>query len=171
MGYGLDGATPDVDDIPFDFDDDIEEERVEEEESSGAELENGNGHTDYAMRRRSSTYSRSSIHARLLRTTSDGTHTSIRGHGRLSQKLHMVNEDLTIVIAGFRTSRVGYALYIMLCVSTFGLAFLLLRWLPRWLVRMIGQPSPLGESQWVVLEVNQLSKLAARSPGKQLTKH
>lgn len=153
MGYGLDGATPDVDDIPFDFEDDLEDGHVEEEESSGAELENGNGRTDYAMRRRSSTYSRSSVHARLLRTTSDGTQTSTRGHGRLSQKLHMVNEDLTIVIAGFRTSSVGYALYILLCVSTFGLAFLLLRWLPRWLVRMIGQPSPLGESQWVVLEV------------------
>ncbi|KAJ1329421.1 cation-transporting P-type ATPase 13A2 [Microdochium nivale] len=159
MGYGLDGATPDVDDIPFDFEDDLEDGHVEEEESSGAELENGNGRTDYAMRRRSSTYSRSSVHARLLRTTSDGTQTSTRGHGRLSQKLHMVNEDLTIVIAGFRTSSVGYALYILLCVSTFGLAFLLLRWLPRWLVRMIGQPSPLGESQWVVLE-NQWGEMS-----------
>lgn len=156
MGYGFDGATPDVDDIPFDLEADFDEQPVEEEESSGAELESGNGHSDYAMRRRSSTYSRSSVHARLLRTTSDGTHASIRGYGRLSQKLHMVNEDLTIVIAGFRTSPVGYILYVLLCVSTFGLAYLLLRWLPRWLVRMIGQPCPLAESQWVVLEVRPL---------------
>ncbi|KAI0472027.1 hypothetical protein GGR56DRAFT_667735 [Xylariaceae sp. FL0804] len=144
-------AVFDVDDIPF--------ELGEEDESSEAGLESENAHEDYAMRRRSSTVSRSSVHARLLRTDSARTDASTRGHGRVSQKLHMVNEDLTIVIAGFRTSRLGYAVYILLCLATLGLAYLLFRWLPRWQVKLIGQPCPLRESEWVVLE-NQWGEMA-----------
>lgn len=169
LASGEDGAggTFDIEEIPFVFEE--EDGLFEEEESSGAELENGNGDADYAMRRRSSTLSRSSVHARLLRSDSITTELSARvrtsferghkhgsGHGRVSQKLRMVNEDLTIVIAGFRTNRMRYILYLSLCVITLGLAYLLLRWLPRWLVRLIGEPSPLRESQWVVLEVGRL---------------
>ncbi|KAI1647281.1 uncharacterized protein F4817DRAFT_338035 [Daldinia loculata] len=147
--YGEDGAVPfDIDEMPLDF----EDEEEEEESSSGVDLENGNSYDDYAMRRRSSTQSRSSVHARLLRTDSGVTDASGRGYSRVSQKLHMVNEDLTIVIAGFRTSRPGYTTYVLLCVVTLGLAYLLLRWLPRWQVKLIGEPCPLHDSQWVVLE-------------------
>lgn len=71
----------------------------------------------------------------------------------------MVNEDLTIVIAGFRTSRTGYALYALLCAATLGTAYLLLRWLPRWQVKLIGAPCPLRECDWVVLE-NQWGEFA-----------
>ena len=99
------------------------------------------------------------MHARLLRTDSGHTEASARGHGRVSQKLHMVNEDLTIVIAGFRTSRIGYALYALLCAATLGTAYLLLRWLPRWQVKLIGAPCPLRECDWVVLE-NQWGEFA-----------
>ncbi|KAI1339008.1 hypothetical protein F5Y15DRAFT_89450 [Xylariaceae sp. FL0016] len=147
IAFEEDGAFPfDVDEIPFDFGDN------DEEESSGAELENGNTYDDYAMHRRSSTHSRSSVHARLLRTESGRTDISTRVQGRFSQKLLMVNEDLTIVIAGFRTSRLGYVAYILLCLTTLGLAYLLLRWLPRWQVKLIGEPCALHECQWVVLE-------------------
>ncbi|KAF3065032.1 hypothetical protein GL218_02213 [Daldinia childiae] len=145
--YGEDGAVPfDIDEMPLDF------EEEEEESSSGVDLENGDSYDDYSMRRRSSTQSRGSIHARLLRTDSGVTDASGRGYSRVSQKLHMVNEDLTIVIAGFRTSRPGYTTYVLLCVVTLGLAYLLLRWLPRWQVKLIGEPCPLHDSQWVVLE-------------------
>ncbi|KAK6952288.1 hypothetical protein Daesc_006823 [Daldinia eschscholtzii] len=129
--YGEDGAVSfDIDETVLDF----EEEEEEEESSSGVELENDTSYDDYAMRRRSSTQSRSSVHARLLRTDSGVTDASGRGYSRVSQKLHMVNEDLTIVIAGFR------------------LAYLLLRWLPRWQVKLIGQPCSLHDCEWVVLE-------------------
>lgn len=156
--YGEDGAVPfDIDEMPLDF----EDEEEEEESSSGVDLENGNSYDDYAMRRRSSTQSRSSVHARLLRTDSGVTDASGRGYSRVSQKLHMVNEDLTIVIAGFRTSRPGYTTYVLLCVVTLGLAYLLLRWLPRWQVKLIGEPCPLHDSQWVVLEVSCVGNSSA----------
>ncbi|KAI1138954.1 hypothetical protein F5Y05DRAFT_383131 [Hypoxylon sp. FL0543] len=151
--YDEDGAVPfEMDETPF-------EPEEEEEGSSEVELENGSSYEDYAMRRRSSTLSRTSVHARLLRTDSGITDASGRDHGRVSQKLHMVNEDLTIVIAGFRTSRFGYAAYILLCVATLGLAYLLLRWLPRWQVNLVGEPCPLHDCQWVVLE-NQWGEMA-----------
>ncbi|CAJ2507776.1 Uu.00g089620.m01.CDS01 [Anthostomella pinea] len=152
--YNRDGSVSfDIDEMPFDLEDD------EEQTSSGTELENGITYNDYPLNRRSSTLSRTSVHAGLLRTDSGRTDASGRGHGRISQKLHMVNEDLTIVIAGFRTSTMGYIAYVFLCAATFGLAYLLLRWLPRWQVRLIGEPCPLRESQWVVLE-NQWGEMA-----------
>ncbi|KAI1462204.1 hypothetical protein F4805DRAFT_409700 [Annulohypoxylon moriforme] len=148
-----DGAmTFDIDETPFDLDE-------EGEISSEVELENGNSHEDYALHRRSSTMSRNSVHARLLRTDSGVTDASGRGHSRVSQKLHMVNEDLTIVIAGFRTSKLGYAAYVTICVLSLGLAYLLLRWLPQWQVKLIGEPCPLHDCQWVVLE-NQWGEMA-----------
>lgn len=159
--YDEDGAvTFDIDETPF-------EPEEEEEGSSEVELENGSTYEDYAMRRRSSTLSRTSVHARLLRSESAVTDASSRGHGRVSQKLHMVNEDLTIVIAGFRTSKPGYAVYIFICVATLGLAYLLLRWLPRWQVKLVGEPCPLHDCQWVVLE-NQWGEMAILNVHTQL---
>ncbi|KAI0019616.1 hypothetical protein F4780DRAFT_745751 [Xylariomycetidae sp. FL0641] len=158
--YSQDGAVAlDIEDIPFDLE-------AEEEENPDAGLENGDAIHEYASHRRSSTLSRSSVHARLLRTDSGRTNASGRGYGRISQKLYMTNEDLTIVIAGFRTSPIGYTAYIFLCFATLGLAYLLLRWLPRWQVRLIGQPCPLRECQWVVLE-NQWGEMAVLSVDSQ----
>lgn len=73
--------------------------------------------------------------------------------GRTSQKLYILTEDLTIVIAGFSTSLVRAALYTILCVSTLGLAYLVFRWLPRWHIALVGTPTPLHQCAWVVIEV------------------
>ncbi|KAI0012819.1 hypothetical protein F4779DRAFT_566997 [Xylariaceae sp. FL0662B] len=160
--YGEDGSIPfDIDEIPFGL-----EEDNEREESLEADLEDRTSYEDYAMRRRSSTQSRGSVHARLLRSDSGVTDASTRGYGRVSQKLHMVNEDLTIVIAGFRTRKLGYAAYIFLCVATLGLAYLLLRWLPRWQVKLVGEPCSLHDCQWVVLE-NQWGEMAVLNVNSQ----
>jgi cation-transporting ATPase 13A2 len=115
------------------------------------------------IRRTSSGYSRASVHDHLLRRDSARTEGSNfdRGH-RTSQKIYIVTEDLTIVVAGFRTSTLGYALYATICVLTFGLGYLLLRWLPRWQVSLVGTPSSLRECGWVVIEVR--SSLFCPSP-------
>lgn len=107
------------------------------------------------MRRITSELSRTSAHDRLLRSDSARTEGSIHGHqGRTNQKIYIVTEDLTIVVAGFRTSTIGFAIYATICVCTLGLGYLLLRWLPRWQVRLIGTPCPLRECAWVVIEVS-----------------
>lgn len=143
----------DVDDIPFG------EDIPDEDDSTdvSADLERQAPDDDYVLHRRASTQSRgNSVHSRLLRRDSGLSAGSNFGKGRFSQKTYMVNEDLYIVIAGFRTSAVGMVIYVLLCILTFGLAWLLFRWLPRWHVKLIGKPSTLGDSDWVVIEVSRM---------------
>lgn len=71
----------------------------------------------------------------------------------------MANEDLTIAIAGFSTSYWGFAAYFLLCFMTGGIAFLVLRWLPRWYVAILGRATALQSCDWVVIE-NQWGELA-----------
>ena len=105
------------------------------------------------LRRTSSGYSRS-VHDHLLRRDSARTEGSKFDRGyRTSQKIYIVAEDLTIVVAGFRTSTLGFALYTTICVFTLGLGYLLLRWLPRWHVRIVGTPCALRDCSWSVIEV------------------
>lgn len=158
--HAQDGAVPfDIDDIPFELDHDTD---YDIDQSTDSEVDSASTQGHAMHRRRSSTQSRSSVHARLLRTDSTRTDSSGPAHGRTSQKLRIVSEDLTIVIAGFRTGSVGYIAYILLCLSTLGLAYLLLRWLPRWQVRLIGEPCPLYECHWVVLEVSPFTSSIPR---------
>ena len=131
---------------------DLEFGEVLEDDDDSADRDYDVEPDDYVLRRRSSTLSRSSVRAHLLRRDSVATERSSRVAGRSSQKLYMKNEDLTIAIAGFRTSRVGFSLYICLCVITGGLGYLLLRWLPRWYVAVVGQASNLRDCDWVVIE-------------------
>ena len=106
------------------------------------------------LRRTSSGYSRASVHDHLLRRDSARTEGSRFDRGyRTSQKIYIVTEDLTIVVAGFRTSTLGFALYTTISVLTLGLGYLLLRWLPRWHVRIVGTPCPLRDCSWSVIEV------------------
>lgn len=130
---------------------------VDDEDSADHEYQAAED--DYVLHRCSSTQSRNSVHARLLRRDSTATAASSRLDGRTSQKVYMANEDLTIAVAGFRTGTVGYPVYILLCVLSLGLAFLLFRWLPRWYVGLVGRPCPLRDCDWVVIE-NQWGELA-----------
>lgn len=125
--------------------------------------------------RRSSRLSRSSLRDPLLsshelmRTSTAG---SARG-GRTVQKIYIITEDLTIVLAGFSTSPIRAVLYGVLCLATLGMFYLLCRWLPRWRVALLGTPTPLGECSWVVIE-NQWGEIAVqdvqqRSYGKTLS--
>lgn len=153
----------------------IAEEEVEFEETNGyadedEDLESGNGNTN-GRRRKSSTYStrsRRSVDAPLLRRGSSSS-TQASGHwrgGRSTQKIYIATEDLTIVVAGFRTSMLGYALYLLLCVLTAGLGYLIFRWLPGWRIKIVGKASPLRECDWVVVE-NQWGEMAVQNIGKQ----
>ncbi|OCL09650.1 hypothetical protein AOQ84DRAFT_353930 [Glonium stellatum] len=155
----------------------VEEEAIAEEygdieefdgyAEEGDDLEEGERRS-ISRRRKSSGYSRSSPGAPLLRrrsASSTDTGDGWRG-GRISQKIYILTEDLTIVVAGFKTSVIGFTVYVTLCTITLGLAWLLFRWLPRWKVRIVGTPTPLGECDWVVIE-NQWGEFAVLSIGNQ----
>ncbi|KAK6350682.1 hypothetical protein TWF718_003867 [Orbilia javanica] len=76
----------------------------------------------------------------------------LRGPLRSNQKIYIVTEDLTIIVGGFRTSKMGSTILTVLSVLTLGLFYLMLRWMPRWRVRLIGKPCPLRDCEWVVIE-------------------
>ena len=108
---------------------------------------------EYSWSRRASVQSRASARSRLVRRDSLLSCTSGGFGPRTSQKVYIASEDLTIVIAGFRTSRPGMMFYNFSCVFSAGLAYLLLRWLPKLRIRIIGIRCPLSECDWVVVEV------------------
>src|SRR3569833_1664639 len=150
---GVDGASMEsLDDVPFEEGADDDEEHSSDQERTAAE-------NDYVLHRRASTQSRGSVHSRLLRRDSTVTEASVFGTGRFSQKIYMENEDLYIVIAGFCSSTAGLVVYIFICAATFGLGWLLLRWLPCWHFRLVGEPCALRESTWAVIE-NQWGEMA-----------
>src|SRR6266699_441117 len=93
------GERPSQDDLYSSFEGDTGDEE-------DAELEREADENDYALHRRSSTQSRASVRSRLLRRDSTTTDGGAFGAGRASQKIYMANEDLYIVLAGFRTSTV-----------------------------------------------------------------
>lgn len=99
-----------------------------------------------------------SAHERLLtRQDSRKTNASLLGReGRINQKIYVVTEDLTIVVAGFTTRPLGFVVYLILCTVTLGVGFLVFRWLPRWRVRLIGSSKPLQNCSWAVIEVRPL---------------
>lgn len=120
-----------------------------------------------SSRRKSSMLSRRSTDAPLLRRHSSTS--SYGGYGRegwQSQKIYILTEDLTIVVAGFRTSNARFVIYTVICTLTAGLAWLLLRWMPRWRVNFVGIPAPLHECDWVVIE-NQWGEMAVQNVKKQ----
>ncbi|KAL6790409.1 putative Ca2+ pump [Trichoderma sp. SZMC 28013] len=107
---------------------------------------------DYMLHRCSSTQSRTSVHAHLLRRDSNITTASSHPFNRTSQKVYVESEDLTIAIAGFRTRIAGYIAYIAVCILTGGIAYLVFRWLPRLYISLLGQACPLRDCSWVVIE-------------------
>ena len=133
----------------------IDESDDEPEERDGLYADESSSPSVSRERRKSSGFSRTSFEDPLLpHRDSTATDVSYFGRGkRINQRIYIVTEDLTIVVSGFVTSFMGYASYIILCTLTCGIAYLLLRWLPRWRVRLVGKHKPLRECSWVVVEV------------------
>ena len=105
-------------------------------------------------RRKSSGLSRISVEDPLLARSSSQIASGYLEGDRTTQKIYIAIEDLTVVFAGFKTSGLGYSLYLCLCLLTAGLGYLVLKWMPRWKVRLIGVPTALRACHWVVVEVS-----------------
>ena len=107
------------------------------------------------QRRKFSTYSRTQAEASLLlrRESAKSDVSGFEREFRTSQKIYVMSEDLTIVVAGFSTWNLGFAIYLAICVLTLGLGYLVFRWLPSWRVHLVGSSNPLRDCDWVVIEV------------------
>jgi len=76
-----------------------------------------------------------------------------QGAGKATQRIYLVDEDMVVVMSGFRTRRCRMWFYGVLCVLSLGMVYLIMRWLPRWRLKVLAEPVPLSEAQWVVVEV------------------
>ena len=132
-------------------DDVLTDDDAESVLSDRRDLESGRHHS---RRRKSSGLSRISVEDPLLDRvdSAKGGSTGFSSEARTVQKIYVESEDLTIVVAGFRTSTVGFAVYSALCICTAGLAYLVFRWVPSWKISLIGSPWPLAECTWTVIE-------------------
>jgi cation-transporting ATPase 13A3/4/5 len=143
-----------------DFEEWSNEDAVEEQSEIDEESVHAMGDADLESARGSFVSKRLSVsrdsteHPLLSRYMSASSYGRDRRSGnRLNQKVYIASEDLTAVFAGFSTSVGGFTLYVALCILTGGFAYLVFRWLPRWRVRLIGKPTPIGKCQWVAIEV------------------
>ncbi|ONH66901.1 Vacuolar cation-transporting ATPase YPK9 [Cyberlindnera fabianii] len=68
------------------------------------------------------------------------------------QRFYIAEEDLVLAIAGYKTHKVRLQLYYLFCILTFGLGYLILRWLPKYKFAFYGAAAPLGKAEWVVIE-------------------
>ncbi|KAG5417665.1 hypothetical protein I9W82_005301 [Candida metapsilosis] len=75
-----------------------------------------------------------------------------------SQRYYLAEEDIVVGIAGYRNSLRKKCLYYILCISTLGVSFLILRWFPRYRVNLMGSTCPLGLADWCVIE-NEFGEL------------
>ena len=127
------------------------------DDEPGIDLESG---SMLPQRSRSSNLSKTSVDEPLLyRHDSVMTENSVYGRTlRISQKIYVAAEDLTIVVAGFSTNWAGFFFYMALCICSGGLLYLMFRWFPSWRIKVIGSVRPLRDCEWVVIEVSSLPR-------------
>lgn len=75
------------------------------------------------------------------------------------QRYYLAEEDLIIGIAGYTNSWAKTLVYVALCVCTCGIAYVVLRWFPKYRISLMGNSSPLGLADWCVVE-NSFGELA-----------
>lgn len=82
------------------------------------------------------------------------------------QRYYLAEEDLVIGIAGYADRWWKTAIYYFLCIGTLGIAYLILRWLPRYRINLMGTRCPLGKADWCVIE-NEFGELQIAHVEKQ----
>ncbi|CAI2043977.1 hypothetical protein SEUBUCD646_0H03200 [Saccharomyces eubayanus] len=82
------------------------------------------------------------------------------------QRFYIAEEDLVIGIAAYETSKFRNFIYNMCCLLSFGLVYLLVRWLPHLRVRYYGVKVPLAKAEWVVIE-NEFGEFAIQPIDRQ----
>ncbi|CAI5756413.1 unnamed protein product [Candida verbasci] len=82
------------------------------------------------------------------------------------QRYYLAEEDLVIGIAGYQNCWWKKIIYYLLCICTIGLGYLVLRWLPKYRVNIMGNRCALGIAHWVVIE-NEFGELQIIDVKKQ----
>lgn len=77
------------------------------------------------------------------------------------QRYYLAEEDIVIGIAGYSNCWWKVFVYYLICIFSFGIGYLILRWLPRYRINLKGTRCPLGKADWVVIE-NEYGELTIK---------
>ncbi|KAG0164153.1 hypothetical protein DFQ28_011560 [Apophysomyces sp. BC1034] len=86
---------------------------------------------------------------------------------RWRQKLMLVEEDVEITVEGYSYNRIQLLIYRLLCIFSFGLVWLVCRWMPHWWVSWVGKKAPLKDAEWMVF-MNQYKDKEIIRPQREL---
>lgn len=81
------------------------------------------------------------------------------------QRYYLAEEDIVIGIAGYSDCLWKIVVYYLVCFLTLGMGYLVLRWVPRYRINLMGNQCPLGKADWCVIE-NEFGELAIISISK-----
>ncbi|EGW33290.1 uncharacterized protein SPAPADRAFT_55183 [Spathaspora passalidarum NRRL Y-27907] len=144
-----------------DFNQVFESERYSPEETPDY------GSLDYDRRRRDSDESSKSVLLDETTETVDESTFFKQYPAKLQyQRYYLAEEDLVIGIAGYRNCWWKSVIYYIVCLFTLGMGYLVLRWLPKYRVNLMGTRCPLGVAQWCVVE-NEFGELQIVSINRQ----
>jgi cation-transporting ATPase 13A3/4/5 len=75
---------------------------------------------------------------------------------RDEQTLLLEEEDVQIHIFGYKYNKINLLLYRVCSILSFGLVWLICRWVPRWYISWIGVKVPLKNAEWLVFRVKKI---------------
>lgn len=76
-----------------------------------------------------------------------------KGSPNAHQSIYIPDEDLPLRFVGLSLSKVKLVLWGVGCVMSFGILWLLGRWLPRLWLRTVGKPGEFDQASYIVVEV------------------
>ncbi|KAG9288647.1 hypothetical protein G9A89_006748 [Geosiphon pyriformis] len=69
-----------------------------------------------------------------------------------TQKVHLEEEDLNLLLTGYQFHRFRLYIYYALCFLSCGIFYLIGRWMPKLWIWWVGTPCEMKKAQWVVVK-------------------
>ncbi|KAJ8660316.1 hypothetical protein O0I10_003773 [Lichtheimia ornata] len=131
------------DDNNDDDDDDDESETETETEDDDDDEDDDGGGSDTGSSDKGDT-------STLLQQTDNDIRISGLGKVDPWRQTFMLDEEVQIIVEGYRNDGFHYMLYRLLCILSFGIVWLICRWMPQWWIAWVGRKTSLANAQWLV---------------------
>ncbi|KAI8077803.1 P-type ATPase-like protein [Halteromyces radiatus] len=111
------------------------------------------------------------LNNKITTSSQNGYHIQIdNGPGsfdhRWEQCLLLEEEDVQVMISGYRYHTLRYLMYQLGCIITLGIVWLIGRWIPTWWIKWVGQQVPLKDARWLVFK-NQYNQFEILRPQRE----
>ncbi|KAF9147252.1 hypothetical protein BG015_011143 [Linnemannia schmuckeri] len=83
-------------------------------------------------------------------------------HDRCHQRVYLEEEDVELIFTGYRFRKHRLYLYYVFCALSFGIIFLLGRWMPRHYIAFVAQKCEMNHAEFIVVQ-NEWGQLAMES--------